>query len=66
MDGPLGADLDLFLQKLIGGVTWKTVATADGPGPDEKISYLGTAGRYRYKVGATAGSGTYTLGLNAP
>ncbi|MFI6512774.1 S1 family peptidase [Streptosporangium sp. NPDC050855] len=65
LDGPLGADLDLYLQKLIGA-TWQTVATADGPGPDEKIGYTGTAGRYRYKVGATAGSGAYTLGFSAP
>ncbi|MEU4835515.1 S1 family peptidase [Streptosporangium sp. NPDC023615] len=65
LDGPLGADLDLYLQKLIGA-TWQSVATADGAGPDEKISHTGTPGRYRYKVAATAGSGAYTLGFTAP
>ncbi|GAA3007332.1 S1 family peptidase [Streptosporangium longisporum] len=65
LDGPLGADLDLYLQKLTG-TTWRTVATADGAGPDERISYTGTPGRYRYKVTATAGSGAYTLGFSAP
>ncbi|MGC5014348.1 S1 family peptidase [Streptosporangium sp. DT93] len=65
LDGPLGADLDLSLQKLVDA-TWKTVATADGAGPDENIGYTGTAGRYRYKVTAAAGSGAYTLGFSAP
>ncbi|MEU4829607.1 S1 family peptidase [Streptosporangium sp. NPDC023615] len=65
LDGPLGADLDLYLQKLVGAA-WKTVATSDGAGPDEKIGYVGTPGRYRYRVTATAGSGDYTLGFTAP
>ncbi|MFI6507057.1 S1 family peptidase [Streptosporangium sp. NPDC050855] len=65
LDGPPGSDLDLYLQKLVGR-TWTTVATSGGAGPDEKIGYTGTAGRYRYKVTATAGSGAYTLGFNAP
>ncbi|GAA3016432.1 hypothetical protein GCM10017559_45030 [Streptosporangium longisporum] len=65
LDGPQGADLDLYLQKL-AGTTWTTVATADGAGPDENIAYTGTPGRYRYKVSATAGSGAYTLGFSAP
>ncbi|MEU8385647.1 S1 family peptidase [Streptosporangium sp. NPDC048865] len=65
LDGPDGTDFDLYLQKWTG-TAWAVVATSDGPGSDEKISYAGTAGYYRYRVLASAGSGAYTLGYQAP
>ncbi|MFI6511832.1 S1 family peptidase [Streptosporangium sp. NPDC050855] len=65
LKGPEGGDFDLYLQKW-NGASWSTVATADGPAPDERITHTGTAGYYRYRVTATAGSGAYTLGFRAP
>ncbi|MFF5114592.1 S1 family peptidase [Streptosporangium sp. NPDC000509] len=60
-----GSDFDLYLQKW-DGRSWAAVATSDGPGANEKISYTGTAGYYRYRVVAAAGSGSYTLGFRVP
>ncbi|GAA3508488.1 hypothetical protein FHR32_002333 [Streptosporangium album] len=57
-------DFDLYLQKW-NGRSWVTVATADSPYPDEKITYTGTAGFYRYRVTAASGSGPYSLGHKA-
>jgi hypothetical protein len=65
LDGPDGADFDLYLQKW-NGSTWVTVASAVGPNPDERIGYTGTAGYYRYRVDAASGSGSYSLGYAAP
>ncbi|MFG1999107.1 S1 family peptidase [Spirillospora sp. NPDC048911] len=65
VDGPDGVDFDLYLQKLNGG-TWSTVASSTSPGPDEKVSYNGTAGTYRYRVHAYSGSGSYTVGYTKP
>ncbi|WP_326826168.1 S1 family peptidase [Streptosporangium sp. NBC_01756] len=60
-----GIDFDLYLQKW-DGRSWVTVATSDGPGPDEKITYTGTAGYYRYHVYAASRSGPYLLGYRMP
>ncbi|GAA3808985.1 alpha-lytic protease prodomain-containing protein [Sphaerisporangium flaviroseum] len=65
LDGPDGADFDLYLQKWSGNA-WQTVATSDSAGPDEKITYTGTVGYYRYRVTSWAGSGAYTLGFKRP
>ncbi|MGP3961667.1 S1 family peptidase [Nonomuraea sp. 3N208] len=65
LDGPSGADFDVYLQKW-NGSSWSVVARGDSPNPDETISYNGTAGYYRYRVHAYSGSGSYTLGLNRP
>ncbi|MEV0597234.1 S1 family peptidase [Nonomuraea cavernae] len=65
LDGPNGADFDLHLQKW-NGQTWRTVATSDGPGPDERITYTGTAGYYSYLVNSASGSGPYSLGYRKP
>ncbi|WP_406311622.1 S1 family peptidase [Streptosporangium sp. NBC_01639] len=65
LDGPDGTDFDLYLQRW-DGRSWATVATSDSPGPDEKITYTGTAGYYRYRVTAFSGSGAYSLAYNAP
>ncbi|WP_416237308.1 M4 family metallopeptidase [Streptomyces marinisediminis] len=65
LDGPDGADFDLYLQKW-GGAGWSEVARATTSGPDEELSYDGTAGYYRYRVHAYSGSGDYTLGYTTP
>ncbi|MEV0645321.1 M28 family peptidase [Phytomonospora sp. NPDC050363] len=65
LDGPTGVDFDLYLQKLSGS-TWSNVAQSTGSGPDESLSYNGTAGTYRYRVYSYSGSGAYTIGFNRP
>jgi streptogrisin C len=65
LDGPNGADFDLYLQKW-NGSAWANVASGTSPNPDERVSYIGTAGFYRYVVHAYSGSGQYTLGLTNP
>ncbi len=65
LDGPAGADFDLYLQRW-NGSTWADVASATSPQPDETLSYNGSAGYYRYRVHAYSGSGTYTLGMTRP
>lgn len=65
LDGPTGTDFDLYLQKWSGS-SWSTVARSTSSGPDESLTYSGTAGYYRYRVHAYSGSGTYTLGYDAP
>ncbi|MEU4541693.1 S1 family peptidase [Streptosporangium sp. NPDC023825] len=66
LNGPAGTDFDLFLQKWDNRSAWLTVATSGGTGPDAQITYTGTAGYYRYRVSATAGSGAYTMAFRAP
>ncbi|MBG0815480.1 M4 family metallopeptidase [Planomonospora sp. ID82291] len=65
LDGPDGADFDLYLQKR-GSLGWSTVARSTSDGPDESLTYNGTAGTYRYRVHSYSGSGNYTLGYDAP
>jgi streptogrisin C len=65
LDGPSGADFDLYLQKW-NGSAWANVASATSPDPDETLTYNGTAGYYRYRVHAYSGSGQYTLGMTTP
>ncbi|MFI6511741.1 S1 family peptidase [Streptosporangium sp. NPDC050855] len=65
LDGPAGADFDLYLQKWSRSA-WRVVASSRSAGPDEKITYTGTPGFYRYRVASVAGSGAYTVGLRAP
>ncbi|GAA3007350.1 S1 family peptidase [Streptosporangium longisporum] len=65
VDGPNGADFDLYLQKWSGSA-WQVVASSDGPGPDERLAYTGTPGFYRYRVVSATGSGAYTAGFTAP
>ncbi|MFY1669254.1 S1 family peptidase [Plantactinospora sp. WMMB334] len=63
LDGPARANFDLVLQKWSRGA-WRTVAVAAGPTADERISYAGTAGFYRYRVESRRGSGDYVLGFS--
>ncbi|MGW5050364.1 S8 family serine peptidase [Actinokineospora sp. NPDC004072] len=65
LDGPAGADFDLYLQKWTG-YAWSTVASSTSPGPDEELTYTGTAGYYRYRVHSYSGTGAYTVGYDAP
>ncbi|BCB82340.1 hypothetical protein GCM10022251_47610 [Phytohabitans flavus] len=65
LDGPDGADFDLFLQRW-NGQSWQTVARATGPDADETLTFNGNAGVYRYRVQSEAGSGDYTLGFSIP
>ena len=59
LDGPTGADFDVYLQKSTW-LGWSTVARGTSVNPDEKFTYTGTAGTYRLVVLAYSGSGAYT------
>ncbi|KAF2776958.1 M20/M25/M40 family metallo-hydrolase [Streptomyces sp. OM5714] len=63
LDGPDNADYDLYLQKW-SGAGWTTVARGTTPAADEKLTYTGGAGYYRYRVHAYSGNGAYTLGYD--
>ena len=65
LDAPAGTDFDLYLQKW-NGWDWVDVASGTTPGPDEQLSYTGTAGYYSYQIHAYNGSGNYTLGFDTP
>jgi streptogrisin C len=60
LDGPDGANFDLFLQRWTGR-SWRTVARATGASADERLTFDGRAGAYRYRVVSERGSGSYTL-----
>lgn len=60
LDGPDGVNFDLFLQRW-NGRAWSTVARATGASADERITFTGRAGFYRYRVVSESGSGAYTL-----
>lgn len=65
LSGPSGTDFDLYLERW-NGSSWSTVAQSISTGPNESVTYNGTAGYYRYRVHAYSGSGSYTLGLTHP
>ncbi|MGA3488550.1 M20/M25/M40 family metallo-hydrolase [Micromonosporaceae bacterium DT55] len=65
LDGPTSRDFDLYLQKQ-NGSSWTTVASSTSSGPDETVTYTGTAGTYRIRVYAYSGSGSYTVGFTRP
>jgi hypothetical protein len=67
LDGPSGANFNLYLQKW-NGSSWATVASATSSGPDETLTYNGTAGYYTYLVQSVSGSGSgaYALGYTTP
>lgn len=60
LDGPDGANFDLFLQRW-NGRTWRTVARATSASADEQLTFNGRSGFYRYRVVSESGSGAYTL-----
>ncbi len=65
LDGPSGADFDLYLQRLSGG-SWQTVAQGITASADERVEYTGSAGTYRWLVRSYSGSGAFTLGWDVP
>jgi serine protease len=65
LDGPTGTDFDLYLQKW-NGASWANAQSGTSSGPDESVSYAGTAGYYRWRVHAYSGSGSYTLCTTRP
>ncbi|MDI1461167.1 M64 family metallopeptidase [Catellatospora sp. KI3] len=65
LDGPAGVEFNLQLQKW-NGSAWATVATAATSGPDETLSYSGTAGYYTYLLQSASGAGSYTFAYSAP
>lgn len=60
LDGPTGADFDVYLQRNSAFLGWMTVAQGISNGPDEKFTYNASAGTYRLLVKSDSGSGTYT------
>ncbi|MFD0599382.1 M64 family metallopeptidase [Catellatospora coxensis] len=65
LDGPAGAEFNLQLQKW-NGSAWAVVASAATGGPDETLTYSGTAGYYTYLLQSVSGSGSYTFAYTAP
>lgn len=63
LDGPTGADFDVYLQKY-SGYSWYTVARGISSGPDESFTYSNTSGYYRVVVQSYSGSGSYTVGVD--
>ncbi|AEG43208.1 S1 family peptidase [Isoptericola variabilis] len=65
LDGPSGADFDLYLQRYSSG-SWRTVAQGITTSSDELVTYTGTSGTYRWLVRSYSGSGSFTLGWDVP
>lgn len=65
LNGPAGADFDLFLDRWTGSA-WSQVAASESPTAVEKITYQATAGYYRWRVVAFSGTGSYTFQLLRP
>jgi subtilisin family serine protease len=65
LDGPTGVDFDLRLYKW-NGSAWSQVASSLTSGPDETITYSGTAGYYYWRVESYSGSGSYTFTMTKP
>lgn len=65
LTGPTGSDFDLSLFKW-NGSAWAKVATSTSSGPNEAITYNGTAGYYYAEVKAYSGSGNYSLRYTFP
>jgi len=65
LDGPTGIDFDLSLYRW-NGFGWSRVARSETSGPDESITYNGSAGYYYWRVNSYAGSGSYSFGMQRP
>ncbi|MCE1180315.1 MAG: M4 family metallopeptidase [Micrococcales bacterium] len=65
LDGPSGADFDLYLQRW-NGSSWVDVASGETSGADESVKFSATAGTYRWDVYAYSGSGTAALKWGKP
>ncbi|MFS0894502.1 S8 family peptidase [Microbacterium sp. 179-I 3D3 NHS] len=60
LDGPTGADFDVYLQRNYSFLGWITVAQGTSTRPDEQLSHSASSGTYRVVVRADSGSGPYT------
>lgn len=65
LNGPSGADFDLYLDRW-NGSAWAQVAAGEGPTAVEKITYQATTGYYRWRIRAYSGTGSYTFLLQRP
>jgi subtilisin family serine protease len=65
LDGPAGVNFDLALYRWSGS-RWVRVAVSEVSGPDESITYNGTAGYYYWRVYSSSGSGSYIFGMQRP
>ncbi|WP_394839044.1 hypothetical protein LVJ94_19335 [Pendulispora rubella] len=63
--GPSNSDFDLYLEKWSGS-SWAQVSKSDSPAASESVSYPGSAGKYRWRIQAYAGSGNYSLCTQRP
>lgn len=63
--GSSGTNTDLYLEKQ-SGTSWTMVARSTGSGYREHLTYTGTSGRYRFRVYARSGTGTFDLWANRP
>ncbi|WP_164234476.1 S8 family peptidase [Microbacterium hydrocarbonoxydans] len=59
LDGPTGADFDVYLQKQ-SWYGWYTVAQGTSADADERFTYSASSGTYRVVVEAYSGSGSFT------
>ena len=57
----LGCRFDLFLDQW-NGQAWRTVARSTGPAAQERLTFNGSAGFYRYRVAAVSQSALYAAG----
>lgn len=65
LDGPSGVDFDLHLYRW-NGWYWYIVDQGISPGPDEEVTYTGSAGYYYWEVESYSGSGSYTFSMTRP
>jgi subtilisin family serine protease len=63
--GPAATDFDLYLQRW-NGFWWSVVARSESPTNEESITYVGSAGYYRWRIYAYSGSGAYDFWLIRP
>lgn len=62
LQGPDGTDFDLILGRYNSSTgEWDRVAGSDGPSSTEELSYNAGAGKYRWRINQSSGTGSYTL-----
>lgn len=68
LQGPAGADFDLYLEKLGGFLfqSWSVVASGETTSADETVNYSGNSGTYRWRVKSYSGAGEYILYTDKP
>lgn len=65
LEGPSGADFDLYLWKW-NGSSWSTVASSTSSSSSESISYSGSSGYYVWRIYSYSGSGSYDFWTDHP